>query len=180
MQRVAVSLKVPTWSLLRLKNAFTWLRISKLPTKFCFFIGGLDGFDGIHEDLIDIIMTLAVSPNIKFCLSSCPWYVFADAFGGNNYYKLGLQDVARRDIESFLKGSFECNRHFVRLRAKDKRYEGLIREIVDRAQGVFLWVRLVVRSLLRGLTNSDTMSDLERRLALIPPDPETFFGYMSG
>ena len=178
LRKVPVTAKFSGWSLQELKDAFSWFRISELSTKFCFFIDGLDEYDGVHEDVIDIIMTLAVSPNIKFCLSSRPWNVFEDAFGGDVCPKIRLQDLTRKDIESFIKGSFACNRHFVRLRLKDKRYEGLVQEIVTKAQGVFLWVHLVVRSLLRGLTDSDTMSDLERRLALVPPDLETFFGHM--
>lgn len=51
-------------------------------------------------------------------------------------------------------------------------------EIVSRAQGVFLWVFLVVRSLVQGLTNADRITDLERRLRSLPTDLETYFRHM--
>jgi hypothetical protein len=42
--------------------------------------------------------------------------------------------------------------------------------IVLKASGIFLWVELVLRSLLAGLTYGDRMSDLKRRLDSLPPD----------
>jgi hypothetical protein len=53
-------------------------------------------------------------------------------------------------------------------------------EIIDKADGVFLWVKLVVISLLRGLRNSDHVSDLQRRLRLLPPSLEDLFSHILG
>ena len=50
--------------------------------------------------------------------------------------------------------------------------------IVERADGVFLWVKLVVRSLLEGLSNRDEVPDLQRRLQAIPLDLEDLFKSM--
>lgn len=58
------------------------------------------------------------------------------------------------------------------------RCEKLQEEIVSRAQGVFLWVFLVVRSLIIGLTNADRVTDLERRLQSLPTDLEAYFRHM--
>jgi uncharacterized protein YfkK (UPF0435 family) len=46
---------------------------------------------------------------------------------------------------------------------------------VDEADGVFLWVFLVTRSLLDGLTNSDRIRDLQDRLNEIPKDLRDYF-----
>jgi hypothetical protein len=43
---------------------------------------------------------------------------------------------------------------------------------------VFLWVKLVVRSLLSGLGKHDDVSDLQRRLRLLPTDLEKLFELM--
>jgi len=43
------------------------------------------------------------------------------------------------------------------------------------ADGVFLWVFLVVRSLKEGITNADTVSMLQKRLRELPSDLESFF-----
>ena len=49
---------------------------------------------------------------------------------------------------------------------------------MDRSSGVFLWVFLVVRSLLRGLDNQDTLSELTTRLREMPSDLLEFFQRM--
>ena len=51
-------------------------------------------------------------------------------------------------------------------------------DIVDKAQGVFLWVRLVVLDLLQSLRNEDGISDLRRRLKTLPADLEEYFSHM--
>jgi hypothetical protein len=51
----------------------------------------------------------------------------------------------------------------------------LIKDIVDKAQGVFLWVYIVVRSLLRGLTDDNDIAMLHLRVKKLPADLETFF-----
>ena len=50
--------------------------------------------------------------------------------------------------------------------------------MVSKAKGVFLWVFLVVRSLIAGLTNADRITDLRRRLRLLPADLESYFTHM--
>ena len=173
-----ISMNTHSWSLQDLLATFSRLRTNEASIKFCFFIDGLDEYDGFHADVIDIIMSLITSPNIKVCLSSRPWNIFEDAFGGGAYPSLRVHDWTGGDIRSYVIDTFESDRHFARLKVKDSRYENLASQIVGKAQGVFLWVLLVVRSLLRGLTNADTISDLHRRLALLPSDLEKYFKFM--
>lgn len=58
------------------------------------------------------------------------------------------------------------------------RKRDFVKKISNKAQGVFLWVKLVVRSLLDGLSNSDRMVDLRARLDLIPADLEALYRHM--
>ena len=51
-------------------------------------------------------------------------------------------------------------------------------DIVDKAQGVFLSVRLVVLDLLRGLRIKDGIGDLRRRLKALPAVLEEYFSHM--
>jgi hypothetical protein len=46
----------------------------------------------------------------------------------------------------------------------------IVKDIVAKADGVFLWVVLVVVSLLEGLSNRDEISYLQRRIDLLPQD----------
>ncbi|TEY47973.1 hypothetical protein BOTCAL_0300g00070 [Botryotinia calthae] len=51
-------------------------------------------------------------------------------------------------------------------------------KIVSRADGVFLWLKLVLQEIIRGLTNRDTFQDLEERMEVVPQDLEELFSSM--
>lgn len=51
-------------------------------------------------------------------------------------------------------------------------------DIVDKAHGVFLWVRLVILDLLQGLRNEEGIGDLRRKLKALPAVPEEYFSHM--
>jgi hypothetical protein len=54
----------------------------------------------------------------------------------------------------------------------------LVQRLVDKASGVFLWVSLVVKYILKGLSNRDSIAILMRRLEYVPPDLEHLYGHM--
>ncbi len=101
-----------------------------------------------------------------------------DAFGEASDQKLLLQDLTSDDIRLYVQSTLRENSHFSRLAKNDLHCEELVKEIVNLAHGVFLWVTLVVRSLLRGLKNADDISDLQDRLRRLPPDLEACFQHM--
>lgn len=151
---------------------------SRMLLKFCFFIDGLDEYEGHHHEIIEVINLLISSGNIKICLSSRPWNVFEDAYGRGSTWKLSLQDLTRGDIELYVRNKLEEHPNFASLILEDGRYQDLIHDIVRRSQGVFLWVFLVVRSLYEGLTNGDRVQTLQARLQRLPTDLEPFFKHM--
>ena len=146
-----------------------------ISARFCFFIDGLDEYDGDPSDLIKILRDFSSADDIKVCFSSRPWNVFEHAYGDNHGQKLHVHDHTRNDIEMFVRGTLREEKQFRELEESDSCHRDLVREIVDRAHGVFLWVFLVIRSLRRGLTNSDTISELQTRLRILPTDLEEYF-----
>ncbi|KAI8931988.1 hypothetical protein NX059_010884 [Plenodomus lindquistii] len=131
-------------------------------------IDGLDEFGGQHEGLVTRIKSLQ-SPHVKVCFSSRSWTVFEDGF--RNLPRLRLEDVTYNDIRHYVTDRFQQNEGF-----KDRRKEtpqhadDLINAITERAQGVFLWVRLVSDSLLKGLTAGEHLEELHERLETVPKD----------
>ena len=168
------------WSRLELTDAFRQLsHHSMLVKNFCFFVDGLDEYDGDHTELISLIHQLNVSTDLKICASSRPWNVFEIAFGSGSNPKIRLQDLTRGDIRLYVRETLEESRLFILLQMRERqRCKELVYEVVDRAQGVFLWVFLVVRSLLQGLTNADRIADLQRRLHRLPVDLNEYFQHM--
>ena len=151
---------------------------SGVRARFCFFIDGLDEYDGDPNQIVDVLKSLRSWPDVKLCVSSRPWNEFIDAFGRPSDPQLALEDLTREDIKLYIRDTLEENSHFKALKARHNRSQDLAQEIADKAQGVFLWVRLVVKSLLTGLGNADRIIDLRRRLRDFPETLEEYFGHM--
>jgi len=147
-------------------------------TKFCFFVDGLDEYDGRPADIIELIDILKSFPNVKTCVSSRPWNDFEDRFGNNSPWKLYMQDLTRDDICLYVKETLGKNPRFRQLETEDPQCPNFIQNIVREADGVFLWVSLVIRSLLDGLTNSDRIKDLQTRVNETPKELKDYFKTM--
>lgn len=142
--------------------------------RFFLFVDGLDECSGGHEELTALLKEMASSSHVKMCLASRPWNVFQDAFDSSP--SLMLQHLTFRDIHSYVHNSFHKHRGFLELEKGDyKSAAQLCDDITEKASGVFLWVRLVVQSLLRGISDGDRVGDLMRRLKDLPADLEMLF-----
>jgi hypothetical protein len=162
------------WTLEKLKLTIREiLQQEEAHTKFCFFIDGLDEYVGRHSDLVRILDSLLNSGFIKICASSRPWNVFQDAYG--RYRNIYLENLTRGDIEVYVRAGLDNHAQLALESLQSGELNELVETIVDRAQGVFLWVYLVMMSLDEGLTNGDDIALLQARLSHIPDDLETFF-----
>lgn len=149
----------------------------ELPFRLAIFIDGLDEYNGDHTKLIHILRGLARSPSIKICVSSRPWIAFLDAFRGSEW-KLNVHDLTRKDIATYIRGHLLGHSRFLtsqNIVSDIPDLEPLINLMEEKAQGVFLWVYLVTRSLERGLTNGDEIIDLQKRVDELPSDLEEYF-----
>lgn len=146
--------------------------------KLCLFIDGLDEFEGDHFELIRILRDFTESARIKMCASSRPWLEFFDAFGSTPW-QVQVHDLTRQDMLLYVRDQLGADDKFARLRTKDAELASdMITNVVTRAEGVFLWLYLVVRSLLRGLRFDDDLRDLQRRMEALPEDLEAYFSRM--
>ena len=151
----------------------------ELSAKFCFFVDGLDEYEGNHHDIITLLNVMTNCSDIKSCISSRPWNVFEDAYGHESHLKLYLQDLTRNDIEICVRNGLESHNMLMTFSDDEKEeYRNLIEEIINRSQGVFLWVFLVVKSLGEGMTNGDSIFHLQRWLRSLPVDLEKFFQHI--
>lgn len=141
--------------------------------KVVIFIDGLDELQGDHVGLISLVQSF-VAPNVKICISSRPWVVFEDAF--NTQPSLRLEDLTFNDMKIYVESNLSANPGFRVLRDLDHRQASeLINNLTTKASGVFLWIYLVTRSLLEGLSGGERLSDLRRRLDSLPEDLENLF-----
>jgi hypothetical protein len=159
------------WTKTELERAFKRLIEETSSTvKFCFWIDGMDEFRGDPSDLKGLLRNALCSPyQVKLCVSSRPWVVFEDAFGQGR--KLSLQDLTQPDIQHFVTSRLCAHPIFHQMQQRDPQCAIQLRDgIVLKASGIFLWVELVLRSLLAGLTYGDRIPDLKRRLDSLPPE----------
>ncbi|KAI0536725.1 hypothetical protein GGR58DRAFT_502955 [Xylaria digitata] len=171
------------WSQGRLRTAFErLLTLANKDLKLCFFIDGLDEFEGHPGDIAEYMHNLACSsPWVKLCVSSRPWLVFQAVFRGAP--SLQVQNLNRTDIQRYVESKLRNNIHLKllsRFNSKNSRaVDELLKEIVRRASGVFLWVFLVVKSLIDGLRNGDQIEHLQTRLDTTPTEPSKIFQIFS-
>lgn len=177
--RFSASASFP-WSVKDLKRALQVVKWqTSLPVQFYLHIDGLDEYEGKdHGVVIEILQDLSNSPAVKLCVSSRPWNCFNDTIGKANAGTLQLHELTEEDIELFAEENIISYGKSIRNRTQSQDYTRLVQEIRKRAQGVFLWVRLVVHSLRDGLTNDDPMSLLRQRLEELPTDLEAFFEHI--
>ncbi|KAF6828989.1 hypothetical protein CPLU01_08219 [Colletotrichum plurivorum] len=138
------------WGSVELEEAFLVLARSAGDNNFklCLFVDGLDEFDGDYDWLIHLFRKAISFPN----------------------------DLTFPDIVVYITSSLTANYGYRVLERREPDFAmNLSVDIARKSAGVFLWVTLVIRSLLAGLSNHDRVEDLQRRLDELPVDLEEFY-----
>ncbi|KAK4449187.1 hypothetical protein QBC34DRAFT_425918 [Podospora aff. communis PSN243] len=166
------------WTLPRLRRALDRLvSQTAFDIKFAFFIDGLDEYAGAYSEIIETVKQISGRENVKICVSSRPLIPFEKAFA--SLPNLVLQNLTYDDIFLYVDKKLSQSNRMDEL---EKDEPGLRRDltsaIVEKASGVFLWVYLVVRSLMDGLGNYDVGADLKRRLEDLPVELEELYWHM--
>ncbi|KUJ19524.1 uncharacterized protein LY89DRAFT_642613, partial [Mollisia scopiformis] len=167
-----------SWELSTLQKAFTSLiSQTKVDLKLCLFIDGLDEYKGNEDDIAALFGEASTSENVKICYSSRPHLAFVEAF--ETRPRLRLQDLTFPDIRRYIHDRLETNIRMQQLsQAEPEATKKLIEEIGNAANGVFLWVTLVVTSLLRGLSKHDNIRYLQMRLRGLPEELDNLYHHM--
>lgn len=159
------------WTSAELRSAF-WRALESCEQGVCFFVDGIDEIDpedgtepGIPE-FLDFIFELSNKGKIKLCLASRPDPVVLER-SLHIYPRLRLQDLNYQDLIAYANGS-------VRLRKPNPSREELqersriIRSLVDKAEGVFLWLVLATKSVNEGICNGDSAELVSERINGLP------------
>jgi hypothetical protein len=165
----------------QLRRAFGRLTSHSLTsTKIAIVIDGLDEFDARRitmTELGEMLINATKDGNIKALVSSRPLTEFVDCFAGQP--QLQLQQLTHDDITTYVYDHLSEHPQMVSLKASyHAETKALVEEIVSSASGVFLWIKLVVESLLQGLQSGDMVEDLLSRLRSLPQDLEELFAHM--
>lgn len=105
--------------------------------RFCFFIDGLDEFEGNHQDdyrtMTDLLQKwVAKSPeDMKLCVSSREYNVFLNAFSSTQ--RLRLQDLTRNDMLNYVR-----DKHDFSAIPNAQKYREPDIDLVEKSNGIFL------------------------------------------
>ena len=168
------SLQEEPWTWEELLEAFQLLvKTATDNSTIMIFIDGMDEFDGDKPGLIDFISSMLV-PGVKICALSRPWIVFEDAF--HHRLHLRVENLTYPDINRYVTAKLSPCRGFQVLQGYDPAFAfQLIETVCKKSSGVFLWVYLVTQSLIEGITDGESLSDLHTRLDSLPVDLEKLF-----
>lgn len=135
----------------------------------CLFLDGLDEYEGDYWKFAKAISRWAASSkDIKFCLSSRPHGAFLRHFALDETRHLRLHELTRADMYRFVSDQFREDERYTAIEDDMRQRLDLLSAIVDRSDGVFLWVRLVTVELLSGMGDHCSIPQLLKRLRSIP------------
>lgn len=142
-----------------------------------FFIDGLDEFQGRPVELIRKIIgwTAGNSADLKICLSSREWNEFEVGF--KECPRFRIQEWTRDDIQIFVMDSFDDIGDLSTSISKDE-LNTVAKVMVDKAEGVFLWVRVVLAAIEQGVLNGDDFQDLQKKISAFPAELRDLYRHL--
>ncbi|KAK1708297.1 hypothetical protein BDP67DRAFT_599630 [Colletotrichum lupini] len=142
-----------------------------LQNSACLHLVLLDGLDEVADTpdegvgrLLGLINDLVTSNRVKVCVSSRPEPALKREL--EKHPMLKMQDLNNRDIRLLTRERIEA----MRVDANNYTINHLSNLICGKAEGVFIWVILVLNSLKRGLDNCDDVDTLYSRVESLPKD----------
>ncbi|MDI1486729.1 MAG: hypothetical protein OHK93_005990 [Ramalina farinacea] len=167
------------WTVARLEATLRHFLLHK-PTSMsiCFVIDGLDEFSGYYEgNLKGFIDDLAQSSQTRVCVSSRPKQVFKEHFKESP--QLILENLNWEDIASTVQAELQekLSTRFPKQKYDNERF---LKSIALKAQGVFLWARVMIKDLREGILNGRNFEELEKSLEDMPSEINEMYEHMLG
>ena len=168
-----------SWSPSMLQDAlFSIACKSVFDVNICIFVDALDEHDGNHRDLLSTLDRLTrLTGNhcfrLRLCLAGRPENIFKDAF--RDCPGFSIHELTTGDIRRYTEGRIQDVMSGNLTRDGEVALSGLIEDVIDKAEGVFLWVRLVNDELIEGLCEGDSIEELKDLLSGIPNELEELY-----
>jgi hypothetical protein len=168
----------PDWEIEELRDCiFRFVSQIEGANRLAIFIDGLDEYEGDHEKLVSFLKKLHHNFNIKLCVSSRPWNIFRDEFRTSPSLKMEL--LTKPDIEKYVRTRLGSSPAFQELRLPySDSVEDLESQIIEKADGVFLWVVLVVEKVTATARENNDLREIWRVFNDLPPGLEELYDSM--
>jgi hypothetical protein len=176
------------WQIDRLYRTFTILSTQQdVELRILLLIDGLDEFEGNHTDRVrplNLLIKVSTPEETQkawfaVCATGREENISHDML--KDYPRLRMQDLTFPDIKTYVNDTLAQYPRMMEFRKfNGTEVESFERAIIDKASGVFLWVTMAVKSLLQGLSDRDTISELRARLEELPPELHDLYMNMLG
>ncbi|PMD43709.1 hypothetical protein L207DRAFT_376321, partial [Hyaloscypha variabilis F] len=175
------------WSLEHLKDAL--MQISEqnyVHGKICLFVDGFDECEGSGQALGFVLSWLgkiqASGIKVKICIASRYTHDIMESLKTSlQRPSLKLHEWTREDIQKYVQDHLnDAVGRSISLSSKSRKIVGnqLVSNIVGKAEGVFIWVKLVVADLESGLEECQEESQLQSRLEALPPELKDLYDHI--
>lgn len=159
--------------MLDLAQAFERLCTAEsLPAAVGLFVDGLDEYDAPSSEqmqMAEVLCRAAQSPHLKIIVSSRPEAAFEAVFRDSS--KLRLHELTDEDRRTYTSDKLKAVTRFD-LIATEREQTQLIDLVVDKSEGIFLWVNLAVTALIQEIALSLNISRLVSVVGEIPSGKE--------
>ena len=137
------------------------------------FIDGLDELDPGEDvdSLLSLIQRLSTYKKVKICVSSRPEHYIVKRLC--HYRQIQLQDLTAKDMQICIRDGLEKLHTMYPSSSFDR--ERIVRIMTRKADGVFLWVHYVLKSVVRGMRNEDDFEDLFDRIEEMPGEMQQLY-----
>ncbi|KAG5780784.1 hypothetical protein H9Q73_005548 [Fusarium xylarioides] len=145
--------------------------------KLVFFIDGLDEFQGDHAALIkELLRWISSRPrDVKICVSSREWPIFQEAF--KTFPSFRLHELTRSDVSRIVQDRLKNNNTYQKLETPGE-LAGFESNLVDRSDGVFLWLKLILQDIEDGLLSGDRLLQLQNKINSLPTELNDLFQHL--
>ena len=172
------------WLRRELEETFTLIMAQTITeVSICLFLDALDEYDGDPESVASFLRSVVAVPSnsgtrIKVCFSSRLYNIFIDEFGNVPGFK--IHEHTKEDIEQVIAGRMSMSQSIKDILAlgdiKSRgQLEDVKRELVRRAEGVFLWLRFALDNILRTHREGGTMADILQLVSFLPDELDQFY-----
>ena len=146
------------------------LKSSSVP--YCIFIDALDEMSRDEDvvDLLEFVQSLCQISKTKFCMSSRPEWILSQELAA--VPSLALHDITKRAMYFYIKRELEKHLADSPQPDEDGRF---YEELIVKAEGVFLWLALVVQNIKRALRNGDSQDEILARTMQLPSKLEDLY-----
>ena len=167
--------KSPRWDTETLEQALLVVTQQCLvDARICIFLDALDEHAGDNEKLASLLFKLTKNTQeskteLKICVASRSWTVFANHFGSCPQF--AIHEHTREDIRLYTADMLsQAHMGPGGRTGRSRKAETLAEQVTNRARGVFIWVRLVVAELAKGIRDGTPLVELEDQLSKMPQE----------